>query len=268
MRRIALLVSFALAAPASAEAPTAPAPATTEETFCSNEVEMVARRRRLFEREGLPEEEVVRRNTSQLRALVECRERLRSQQREADAAQREAEDIARRAGPNATEKERAATRRVVRLERLSAKSPSSLTREERAELAEGMKEEMVATHAALDRAHARDRGFMRVVHSALACYHVDRKEALENQIASEETLLKLGTGDKQALYGLQSELRHSDAVVARSREFGRGHALGLEPCGSSSVPLLVHCIGVQHEGKPALAACEGEDMQQYLRFAK
>jgi hypothetical protein len=264
MRRTALLVSLVLAAPAAAEAPPEPVPAPAEATPCSNELEMLARRRKIFEAEGLVEEEVQRRNAPQLRALVECRERLRAKRREGD----EAEEIARRAGPNATEKERAAARREVRLERLAGKNPSSLTREERAELAEGMKEEMAATHAALDRAHARDRGFMRIVHSALACYHVDRKEALENQIASEEALVKFGTGDKRALYTLQGELRHSEQIIARSREFGRGQAIGLEPCRSSSVPLLVHCIGVQHEGKPALAACETEDVQQYLRFAK
>ena len=162
-----------------------------------------------------------RRNASQLRAVMECRLRLRARRQEAEDARREVEDIARRAGPNATEKERAAARREVRLERLSSKDPASLTREERAELAEGMKAEMAATHAALDRAHARDRGFMRIVHSALACYHRDHKEALENQIASEEALLKLGSGDKLALYALQSELRHTEEILERSREVGR-----------------------------------------------
>lgn len=268
MRGIALLLPLVLAEPASAQAPESPAAPETEATFCADELDTLERRRRLFEREGLPEEEVQRRNASQLRAVMECRLRLRARRQEAEDARREVEDIARRAGPNATEKERAAARREVRLERLSSKDPASLTREERAELAEGMKAEMAATHAALDRAHARDRGFMRIVHSALACYHRDHKEALENQIASEEALLKLGSGDKLALYALQSELRHTEEILERSREVGRNHALGLEPCGAASIALLTHCIGVQHESKPAVALCEGEAVQQYLRFAK
>jgi hypothetical protein len=268
MRRTVLLVSLVLGAPALAEEPASSPPATTEETFCADELDMLARRRRIFEAEGLAGDEVERRNAPQLRALAECRERFRWQRREADAVQREAEDIARRAGPNATEKERAAARREIRLERLAAKKASLLTREERAELEEGMKEEMVATHAALDRAHARDRAFMRTVHSALACYHADRREALQNQIASEEALVQFGTGDKQALYALQGELRNSEQVLARSREIGRSHALGLEPCGGASIALLAYCIGVHYERKAALAACEAEDVQQYLRFAR
>jgi hypothetical protein len=36
----------------------------------------------------------------------------------------------------------------------------------------------------------------------------------------------------------------------------------------ASIALVAHCVGVQYEGKPALAACETEDVRQYLRFAK
>jgi len=269
MRGTAVLISFALAAPpqaaAQAEAPTA---LPTEATFCAAELDTLERRRLLFERQGLSEADVERQNASEQRALLECRERLRARRVEADEAARDAAEVARRVGPRPTDAALAAARRQVRLERLASKSTSSLTKEERAELAEGTKAEMAATHAALDRAHARDRAFMRIVHSAIACYEGARKEALENQIASEETLVKLGSGDRNALYALRGELRHADEALARSRDFARGHALGLEPCGSASIALLAHCIGVQNEGKPAFAACEPEDVQQYLRFAK
>jgi hypothetical protein len=266
MRGTAALLSFLLAA--SADADETPAAPPSEATFCADELDTLERRRRLFEREGLPEDEVQRQNASQLRALLDCRERLRAKRREADEAAQDADEVARRAGRNPTEAALAAARRQVRLERLASKRASSLTKEERAELAEGTKAEMAATHAALDRAHARDRDFMRTVHSAIACYEAGRKEALENQLASEETLVKLGSGDKNALYTLRGELRHADDALARSRDFGRAHPLGLEPCDSASVALLAHCIGVQNEGKPAFAACEPEDVQQYLRFAK
>src|SRR5512139_108615 len=208
MRGTAVLLSLLLTATAGAQATPEPAPAPQEQP-CADELDTLARRRRLFEREGLSDDEVQRRNGPQIRALMDCREQLRARRRDAEDAARDAQEIARRAGPNPTEKELAEARRAVRLERLAGKSPSSLTKEERAELAEGMKAEMAATHAALDRAHARDRGFMRIVHSALACYHGGRKESLENQIASEETLLKVGSGDKRALYALQDELRNS-----------------------------------------------------------
>jgi hypothetical protein len=266
MRRTAALLSFLLTAPAKAEE--TPAAPLSEATFCADELETLERRRQLFEREGLAEAEVQRQNAAHLRALSDCRERLRAKRREAAEAAQDADEIARRAGRNPTEAALAAARREVRLERLAGTHPSSLTKDERAELAAGTRAELAATHAALDRAHARDRDFMRIVHSAVACYESGRKEALENQLASEETLVKLGSGDKNALYALRGELRHAEEALARSRDFGRDHPLGLEPCGGASVALLAHCIGVETEGKPAFAACEPEDVQQYLRFAK
>lgn len=240
----------------------------SDETPCAEELDMLERRGRIFEAEGLTPAEVERRNAPQVRALAECRERLRARRSGVDAAAREEQEIARRAGPNATEKERAAARRQIRLERLAAKKSSTLTREERAELEEGMKEEMALTHAALDRAHARDRGFQRIVHSALACYHAARRRTLQDQMALEESLVKIGTGDKTALYALEGELRHSETVLARCSDIARESPLGLEPCDTQRMALLAHCVGVQAEGKPRLSACETEDVQQYIRLAK
>lgn len=265
MRILSPLLLLLAAAPPAVGQESAP----DERTFCRSEHESLARRRRILQAEGLPRDEVERRSATDLRILEDCRERFRAQRRGgADEGRNDEAEAERRVGPGATEKERSAALREIRLERLASRPRSTLTAEERAELDAGLKEEMAATHAALDAAHARDRGFMRIVHSALTCYHAERREALQQQVASEEALLKLGAGDKQALYALQSAIRRSDETLARSRDAARGYALGLEPCGDPTIALLAHCVGIQVEGKPALAACEPEEMQQYLRFAK
>jgi hypothetical protein len=263
MRTLSPILLLLLAVPATAQDSV-----PDERTFCRSEHERVERRRKILRAEGFSPEDVKGRLAPDLRALDDCRERFRSQQAGPGDGRSDEQEVARRAGPNATEKERRAALREIRLERLSSKRASTLTEEERAELAAGLKEEMAATHAALDAAHARDRAFMRTVHSALACYHTERKEALQNQVASEEALLKLGAGDKQALYALQSALRRSDEVLARSSDAARGYALGLERCSAPTIALLAHCVGIHLEGKAALSACEPEEVQQYLRFAK
>jgi hypothetical protein len=131
-----------------------------------------------------------------------------------------------------------------------------------------MKDEMTATHAALDNAHARDPAFMRIVHSALSCYHGARKRDLEGAIGSEEAMLKLGTGDRQNLYTLRSQLRESESVLARSREASRDVPGGLERCSSPEIAVLSHCLAARSEGSAEEPACASEQIQQYIRLVK
>ncbi len=273
MRRIAALVP-ALAAsaltlgvsPAALAASGVPKLPEDEATFCADELDVLERRAGLFEAQGLPAAEIARRNDLQLRMLDECRDRYRAKKRGAIEQQQDMEEVRRRVGPDATEKEREQAWKEIRRERLAARPASQLTKEERAELAAGMQDEMTATHATLDGAHARDPAFMRIVHSALSCYHGDRKDELETQVASEEALLKLGTGDRQRLYALRSDLRRSEEVLARTREASAGRML--ERCATPTVALVTHCMGVRLQGKAAEAMCESEEVQQYVRFVK
>lgn len=272
MRRIALLLTLALLAPApprhAAAAQRAARLSDEEKAYCESEIALIERRRKVFLGQGLAEREAERRNEAPLRALEECRNRLRAEQRRAREEKQDMEEVTRRLRPDATEKEREQAWREIRRERLASRAPSSLTPVERAELAAGMQEELAATHATLDGAHARDPAFMRTVHSALACCHRDRKEDLETQIASEQALLELGTGDRQKLYGLRSALRESRDVLARTREAARGYADGLERCASPRVALIAHCLALRLQGGRAEPACESEEIQQYLRFVK
>ena len=264
-----LVLAVLLPAPGARRAAAAePQLSDDEQQFCESELDMVERRRRVFESQGLSPAEVARKNEEALATLAECRQRFRAQSKRALEQQQDLEEAARRAGPNATEREREAAWREIRRERLAAKSPSSLTPEEKAELAAGMDEEVAATHAALDNAHARDPSFMRVVHSALACYHGDRRDDLRAQISTEEALVKVGTGDKQKLYALKSELRQSEDVLERSAEAARGYAGGLERCGSPTVGVVSHCLAIRFQGRRAEPACESEEIQQYVRFVK
>ncbi len=273
MRRIAALFPALTIAAVSLGVSTAaraaggiPELSPEESAFCAEELEVVERRAGIFEGQGLTASEVARRNDPQLRTLAECRARWRSQQRRAQEQREDVEEVLRRAGPNATEMERNKALREIRRERLASKPRSQLTADEKAELAAGMQEEMAATHSALDGAHARDPAFMRIVHSALACYHGDRKAVLEGEISSEESLLKLGTGDRQRMYALRSELRQSDEVLARTREASAGRTL--ERCSTPQVALVAHCMGLRFQGRPADAMCESEEVQQYVRFVK
>lgn len=271
MRRTAALPALAIAlvtlgAPRAAGAAGVPALSDEEAAFCASELEVVERRQALFEGQGLPASEILRRNTSHLRALEGCRERYRAEQRRAVEQKQDLEELKRRVGPDATEKEREQAWREIRRERLSSKPRSQLTPEERDELAAGTQDELAATHAALDEAHARDPAFMRTVHSALSCYHSDRKAELEQQIASEQALVKLGTGDKQRLYALRSELRQSEDVLERTREASAGRTL--ERCTSPSIAVIAHCMGIRFERRRPEAMCDSEEIQQYVRFVK
>lgn len=274
VRRIAALVLLALApsaarpaAAARAAAPAAPLSAD-EEAYCEEEIGVVERRRKVFVGQGLGPREIARRNAAALLALEECRAAFRAHRRRTLEERQDLAEVARRVGPDATEKERAQAWREVRRERLAARSPSTLTAEERAELAAGMPEELAATRAALDAAHARDPAFMRVVHSALACFHGERRESLEEQIGSERALLALGNGDRQRLYALRSALRESEEVLARSREAARGYRGGLEGCASPGIALVSHCLAVRFQDRRSEPACDSEEIQQYVRLVK
>ncbi len=266
MRRTVLLLLLAM--PVSGPRAASERQLSEEErTFCQNEIEIVEKRRKIFEAQELSAREVARRNESQLRDLADCHVRYLASERRTSEEKKDAEEAARRTGPNATQLERDKAYREIRRERLSAKSSSSLTPEEEAELAAGMAEELAATSAMLDTAHARDPSFMRVVHSALACYHRERREELEDLINSEESLLKLGSGNRQTLYALRSELGSSDAVLARCREAARSYERGLDRCSAPRIALLARCMGLLLAGQKQ-PACETEEIQQYVRLVK
>lgn len=269
MRRSVLLATLLLTAPRpGTAAPAGDAMSEEETAYCASEVEVLEKRRKVFEGQGLAAGEVARKNEGQLRSLRECRERFRAEARRALEQKQDLEEVTRRAGPNATELERDRVWREVRRERLGSKSPASLSAEEKAELAAGMGDELQATHRALDDAHQRDPQFMRVVYSAIACYHGERRTSLKEAIASEERMLKLGAGQRQKLYGLRSELRQSEEVLARNAEAVRALPNGVERCTSPAVAVVTHCLAVRLGGSRVEPACESEEIQQYVRFVK
>ncbi len=109
---------------------------------------------------------------------------------------------------------------------------------------------------------------MRIVHSAVACFHGERRVELREAVASEERMLKVATGDRQRLYGLRSELRQTDDVLARNAEAARALPSGLERCTAPTVAVVAHCLGVRLSGTRVEPACESEEIQQYVRFAR
>ncbi len=276
MRTLAILVTACLAlpaAPALAQAKAAPradgkALTAEERDACAGDLEKLEKRQKLFEQQGLRASEIARRNEDAQVALDECvkawrRQRAAEKERLADIA-----ELQRRTGPDATDVQRDEAWAQIRRERLSTKRPSELTAEERAELNAGSKAELAETHATLDTVHAKDPAFMRMVHSALACYHGVRRDRLREDLHHEESLLKLGQGDRNRVYGLKSELRTSDEVLARSKEAAKGYRDGLGRCTEEKVAVLAHCLTIRLEDRPNEPACESEEIQQYIRFIK
>jgi hypothetical protein len=275
MRSTALcLAALALGAPAAAPAARKPAaPARTalsleEQDACRMEVEALDRRRRLFEGQGLSPAEIARRNAASQAALDECVAGYRAGRTAELERLADLKELERRTGPDATEAQRAEAWAQIRRERLAAKDPRTLTDAERAELAAGAKAELAETHATLDTVHARDQGFMRMVHSALACYHGVRRTRLKDDEAHEKALAKAGHGNRTRLYALKSAVRESDEVLARSREAAKGFKDGLLPCGDEKVAVLAHCLAVRFDDHRTEPACESEEIQQYVRFIK
>lgn len=269
MRRALLLATLLLVLPhPGAAAAPADGMSEDEQAFCASERGVVERRRKIFEAEQLSPADIARRNEPQLAALRECRERFQAERRSAAEQKQDLEEAARRAGPNATELERNRIWREVRRERLASKPRSSLTAEERAELASGTGEELAETHRALDDAHRRSPQFMRVVYSAVACYHGERRAQLAEAIASEERMLTLGTGDRHKVYALRSELRQADEVLAGNAEAARSLPTGLESCSNRTVAVVAHCLGTRLSGARAEPGCDSEEIEQYVRFVR
>jgi hypothetical protein len=264
MHSAVLLATLAL----SAASPAGAVMSDDERAYCASELEVVENRQKLFETQGLSPAEIARKNDPQTRDLKECRDRFGANARRADEQRQDVEEVTRRVGPNATELERDRAWKEVRRERLASKSPSTLTSEERAELAAGAGDELKTTEHALDDAHQRDPQFMRIVHSAIACYQGERRNELAEAIGSEERLLKVGTGDKQKLYKLRSELRASEEILARNAEAVRTLPNGIDRCTTPTIAVVTHCLGVRFTGAPPEPACESEQIQQYVRFVK
>jgi len=277
MRTLVILIAASLgatAAPAMAQskqpAGRADAKAMTaeERDACAADLEVLEKRTRLFEQQGLRPSEIAKRNETAQLGVDECvrawrRQRTAEKERLADIA-----ELERRTGPSATEAQRDEAWAAIRRERLSGKPPSQLTAEERAELNAGTKAELAETHATLDTVHAKDPVFMRTVHSALACYHGVRRDRIKEDLAHEQSLVKLGQGDKNRVYSLKSELRQSDDVLARSREAAKGFKDGLGKCTEERVAILAHCLAIRFEDRANEPACESEEIQQYIRFIK
>jgi hypothetical protein len=267
MHAAVALALLALAAPAPQAASARPAGAQLSEderAFCASEVEVLERRQKLFESQGLSSAEIALKNEGATRDLAECRTRFKEEKRRDAEVEADTQEAARRAGPDATPLERDKAWREVRRERLASKSPSTLTPEEKAELEEGMQEEMKATHQAQDAAHQRDPAFLRVLHSAIACYQGERRTSLKEAIASEESHLKLGSGNRQRLYTLKSELHATEEVLARNVDAAKSIPNGLEKCTTPTVRVVAHCLGTER----AEPACASEDVQQYVRVVK
>lgn len=270
---LALTFALAPAAASGAEPPPTARPAARplgaeDREACASELEVLEKRIKLFGGQGLARAEIARRNEGAQAALDECLRvaritRAAEVERAADVA-----ELERRAGPTASEEARSEIWTQIRLERLSAKPVSRLTEEEKAELRAGSKAELAETHATLDTVHARDPGFMRTVHSALACYHGVRRDRLKDDLRHEEALLKIGQGERQKAYALKSDLRQSEDVLSRAREAAAGYRDGLGRCTEEKVAILAHCLAIRFDANRSEPACESEEIQQYIRFIK
>jgi hypothetical protein len=275
---LALVMTLAAATPCpvSAAPSAGPAPAASrggplsdlQREACASELEVLDRRTRLFRGQGLGAPEIARRNEPSQQALEECLAGYRARRAAEQEKLADMMELDRRVGPDASDAARSEAWAQIRRERLAGKPRSQLTPEEKAELSAGSGAEVAETHATLDTVHARDPAFMRMVHSALACYHGVRRDRLRDRLSAEQARVKRGTGDRQAIYALQSQLRQSDEVLARSREASRRWKGGLLRCTEEQVAVLTRCLTVQFDERPAEPACESEVIQQYVRFVK
>lgn len=265
---LALTAAAAAAMPARAAGGPGRALSHEERQACDGELDVLEKRVRLFEGQGLPRAEVQKRNEPAQQALDDCLRTFRLERAAQHAREADLNELERRAGPNASDEVRSQIWTQIRLERLSVKPISELTAEERAELKAGSQAELAETHATLDTVHARDPAFMRMVHSALACYHGVRRDRIRDDLRREEALLKQGKGERQRTYALKSDLRQSDEVLARSREAAKAFKEGLGRCTEEKVAVLAHCLAIRFEGHQQEPACESEEIQQYIRFIK
>jgi hypothetical protein len=280
MVKLLALVAMLIAAATAPTAAAAPKPATQpakarpaplsdlEKEACSSELEVLEKRSKFFQAQGLSPAEVATRNELAQATLDECLASHRVRRAAELEKLADMKELDRRVGPDASDAVRAEAWKQIRRERLAGKPRSKLTAEEKAELAAGAKAEVAETHATLDTHHAKDPAFMRMVHSALACYHGVRRDNLRDQLAAEQARIKKGDGDRQKVYALQSQLKQSDDVLARSREAARQWKAGLRKCTEEQVAILTRCLAVQFEDRPPEPACDSEEIQQYVRFIK
>jgi hypothetical protein len=274
---LALIAAIAAALPVrAADAPRKKAPGAAEprplsaeeREACGAELDVLEKRLKLFEGQGLPRAEIQKRNAGPQAALEECARTFRLRRAAERAREADLAELDRRAGPEASDQVRSQIWTQLRLERLSVKPVAELTEEERAELQAGSRAELAETHATLDTAHSRDPAFMRMVQSSLACYHGVRRDRIKDDLRHEEALLKLGKGDRQKTYVLKSDLRQSEEVLSRAREAGKGYKDGLGRCTEEKVAVLAHCLAIRFEEQGQEPACESEEIQQYIRFIK
>jgi hypothetical protein len=255
--------------PAPAAAKATPRPLTDlEKESCAAELAVLEKRGQFFQGQGVPPAEIVHRNELAQATLDECLATFRVKRAAELEKLADMNELDRRVGPNASDAVRAEAWAQIRRERLAGKPRSRLTEEEKAELAAGSRAEVAETHATLDTHHAKDPAFMRMVHSALACYHGVRRDKLKDQLAVEQARLDKGQGDRQKVYGLQADLKQSNDVLARSREAARQWKNGLRKCSEEQVAILTRCLAVQFEDRPADPACDSEEIQQYVRFVR
>jgi hypothetical protein len=272
---LALVAALAVAAPLQPGAvpPRAAAAAAKplsdlEKEACAAELEVLEKRVKFFQVQGVSPAEIAQRNELAQATLGECLAGYRLKRAAELEKLADMKELDRRVGPDASDTVRTETWTQIRRERLAGKPRSRLTPEEKAELAAGTKAEEAETHATLDTHHAKDPAFMRMVHSALACYHGVRRDRLKDQLSAEQARIKRGDGERQKVYALQSQLKQSDEVLARSREASGQWKGGLGKCTEEQVAILTRCLAVQFEDRPADSACDSEEIQQYIRFIK
>lgn len=254
----ALLPGAVVAVAASgAEAP----PPSDEAGFCQLEIGALEQRARLFRSQGLSQAEVKRRNAPFEQHLADCRARWREELRARDEEQRIAQEIARRAGADANEVQRAQASRQVRLEHARRKRAEERTPAERTLLAEAAAEESSLRAA---ETQARDPMLRRRLLSALHCAHVRRRDRWRAELAEEERLSSMGGGDRQRLYFLRAELKRDEEVVAENAP-GLAALGGPLSCSDAHVAPVAHCIEMQTAGREE-AACAADSMQAVLRL--
>lgn len=232
-----------------------------EAEFCKLELEALARRARLFVGQGLPPAEVKRRNAPFEQHLLDCRARWREELRARGEEQRLGEEIARRAGPDANELQRARAEREVRLEHARRKRPAERTAAEQRLVGEA-DAELAERRAA--EARARDPALLRQLRSALHCAHSRRRDRWRAEIAEEERLSTLGGGDRQRLYFLRAELRRDEEVLAGNAP-DLAAVGGALPCSEPHVAQLALCIEAQAGGREE-TSCETEAVRGNLRL--
>ncbi len=95
---------------------------------------------------------------------------------------------------------------------------------------------------------------MRTVYGALAAYHTDRKAELENEISSEQAMVKLGSGDRTA--PLRATRRSPAEREGPRAQPGGGERFqgGARALHDPSVAALSHCLAIPFQRSEP--ACE------------